>query len=53
MLDSAGDASWVRMHAYKTCSEYRIYKNTNVPVLRIHKLLAISSFQHLVLLYDL
>jgi hypothetical protein len=23
------------MHAYKTYSEYRIYKSTNVPVLRI------------------
>ena len=32
--DSAGDASWVRMDAYKTYSEYRIYKITNVPVLK-------------------
>jgi len=35
MPDSAGDTSWVWIHAYKTCSEYRIYKNTYVPVLRI------------------
>jgi len=34
--DSAGDASSVRMHAYKTYttySKYRIYKFMNVPVL--------------------
>ena len=35
IVGSGGDTSWVCMHAYKTCSEYRIYKNTNVPVLRI------------------
>jgi len=35
MPDSAGDARWVHMPAYKICSEYCIYKNTNVPVLRI------------------
>jgi hypothetical protein len=36
MRDSAGDASWVRMHAYetyKTYSEYRVYMFMNVPIL--------------------
>jgi len=32
--DSARDASRVRTHTYKTYSEYRIYKNKNVPVLK-------------------
>jgi len=35
MPDSAADAIWMRMHVYKTCSEYHIQRNTNVPVLRI------------------
>jgi len=36
MPDSAGDASWVHMHAYKTYktySKYHVYKFMNVPVL--------------------
>ena len=33
--DSGGYSSWVRMHAYKTYSEYSIFKSTNVPVPRI------------------
>jgi len=36
IADSAGDASWVRMHAYETYkiySVYRMYKFMNVPVL--------------------
>jgi len=37
--DPAGDDCWVRMHVYKTYSEYCIYKITNIPVLEYPSLL--------------